>query len=477
MISKNPGSFVRRAFLHGTLLASLILAPGCGGRGEPAAPPPPATPPVLLLGIDGLEWRVMLPMLRAGELPALAGLMSRGAFGKLETIQPTLSPLVWTTIATGKLPAKHGIVELLKPDAGGGMPRIYNSTDRTTKALWNMLTERGLIVDSLGWWKTFPVEEVRGVMVPQLNLLFAFDASGLGTFQASRAREFHGIAYPDSFEPKVRAAALEADAATPRIAESIFGRFRHPHSPLGQYSLPRLKWVITMDAAHIRLARELLAERKPYDLMLFFMRGTDVVGHAFWRFLAPGQFQHKPTQDEMENYGGFIPSYYRYADAAIGSLLEASGPETTVIVVSDHGMGPTHQDKPFSTDYPNPEHMSGDHENAPPGVLIAAGPGISPVAGLAFDPAALAYETLPTLGSVTDVTPTILALKGLPIGEDMDGKILISLIDPQRLNLAPPGRIESWDTQAWLRGRHEHRLAPEEEKDRIEELRSLGYIH
>jgi len=468
---------MRFAAARGAALLALLIIPACGRA--PGESPPGARPsePILVLGLDGLEWRVVLPMLRAGELPVLSRLMSTGAYGKLETFQPTLSPLIWTSVVTGKTTAKHGIVDVLKEDDHGGRPRIYSASDRKTKALWDIFSESGLTVHSIGWWTTFPVEEIRGVMIPQLNLLFRFDPSGLGAFDAARARGFHGLAWPDELVGRVRSDALEADGAAIRIAEAIFGRFRHPHSDLGLHLLARMRWVITMDAIHIRLAREVIQERRPFDLMLFYVRGADVVAHAFWRFIAPAGFKYPPSKEELENYAGFVPAYYRYLDAAVGSLLEASGPGTTVIVLSDHGMEATHQDRPFSREYPNPESMSGNHENAPPGLFIASGPRIAPIPGLAFDPATLTYEMLPFIGSVYDVTPTILALKGLSVGKDMDGKILEAVISPSFLTLHPPSFVQSHDTRAWLESRTEHKLSPEEEEDRIEELRSLGYIN
>ena len=85
------------------LVVALIPA-GC------SAPDPVPTAPILLIGVDGLEWSVLAPMIRHGELPHLRSLMERGTYGKLETLQPTVSPVIWTTIATGKRPEHHGIL-------------------------------------------------------------------------------------------------------------------------------------------------------------------------------------------------------------------------------------------------------------------------------------------------------------------------------------------------------------------------------
>ncbi len=96
------------------LLAALVLGVGCG-RAEPTG-----SPIVLLVGVDGLEWSVLLPLLEDGELPVLEGLMAEGSYGLLETLRPTFSPILWTTIATGKPAAKHGIRGFVRSSSEDG---------------------------------------------------------------------------------------------------------------------------------------------------------------------------------------------------------------------------------------------------------------------------------------------------------------------------------------------------------------------
>ena len=67
------------------------------------------TPKVMLIGVDSATWHVMMPLIQAGELPHFAHLMENGAYGPIKTFYPTLSPLIWATISTGKSPDKHGM--------------------------------------------------------------------------------------------------------------------------------------------------------------------------------------------------------------------------------------------------------------------------------------------------------------------------------------------------------------------------------
>ena len=414
-------------------------------------------------------------------MPVLAGLMKKGSFGRLSTIRPTISQIIWTSIATGKSPAKHGIDALLKKTDGGRGERLFSGEDRRTKALWNIFSDYGLTVNSIGWWKTWPAEEVTGVMVPQLNLLYSFDASGLGIFQPDRARSLQDLVQPAAFLDKVDSTARDVDASVGSIAGNIFGRFRHPQSEFGKYALPRMRWILAMDEMHYRIARDVLSERGPGDLTMVYFRGADVLAHAFWRFTYPQGFADQPTKDEIENYAGIIPGYYRHMDSLLGSLIEAAGAGATVIVVSDHGMGPSNVDASFTPGQgTKPESKSGDHEDAPPGIFIAAGPYIGTgvpggreAGGL---PAALDYATLPKVGSVYDLAPTILALKGLPVGKDMDGKVLGAILVPSFLTAHPVATVATHDTGGWPAGRAEYHLSDEQVKERIEELRSIGYI-
>ena len=137
---------------------------------ERVAHPGPTVAPLLVIGVDGLEWNVVLTMLREGSLPNLAQLMRQGIYGQLKTLRNPDSPAVWTSVATGKIPAKHGIVAFTRRDDEGNR-QLYNNGDRKTKALWNILSDYRKRVAVIGWWMTYPVEEINGIMVAQTNTL------------------------------------------------------------------------------------------------------------------------------------------------------------------------------------------------------------------------------------------------------------------------------------------------------------------
>jgi len=121
---------------------------------------------IILIGIDGADWKVMLPLVKEGMLPNIASLMERGVSAWCRTFKPAKSPVIWTSIATGVGPEKHGIVDydvVVDPEKGLVVPVTSNA--RKVNALWNILSEAGLRVGVVGWWASWPAEEVNGFII------------------------------------------------------------------------------------------------------------------------------------------------------------------------------------------------------------------------------------------------------------------------------------------------------------------------
>ncbi|HKK30392.1 MAG TPA: alkaline phosphatase family protein, partial [Alphaproteobacteria bacterium] len=123
---------------------------------------------VLLIGWDAADWKVAAPMMDAGEMPNLAKLVSSGVMGNMATLFPVLSPMLWTSIATGKRAHKHGIHGFSEPDPQSGGVRPITNLSRKVKAVWNILNQNGLKSNVVGWWPSNPVEPIDGVMVSNL---------------------------------------------------------------------------------------------------------------------------------------------------------------------------------------------------------------------------------------------------------------------------------------------------------------------
>ena len=118
----------------------VLLLACCACRTPQSAPERRA--PLWLVAVDGLEWSVALPLIEAGRMPQLDALMARGRAGRLESYAPAKSPVIWTTVATGKLPEDHGILDFTYLDESD-RHRLYSSRDRRTKALWEIAGDAG----------------------------------------------------------------------------------------------------------------------------------------------------------------------------------------------------------------------------------------------------------------------------------------------------------------------------------------------
>jgi hypothetical protein len=233
-------------------------------------------------------------------------------------------------------------------------------------------------------------------------------------------------------------------------------------------------WSFRADATYLAVAHHLLEDDPTgFDLFAVYLGGPDVVGHRFWRHLHPELYVHPPGREELENFHGVIEATYTWVDRAIGRLVDAAGPDATVWVVSDHGMEAVRRRARFDPRDPPADLSSGHHRRPLPGVVVAAGPDIlpgeTPVKGLE-------RAGLDSAGSVFDVTPTLLALLGLPVADDMAGRVLTGWIRPDFLRRHPVVRVATHDDPAWQEAHRRLPGASLGSEERLEQLRALGYL-
>jgi predicted AlkP superfamily pyrophosphatase or phosphodiesterase len=436
-----------------------------------------ARTPLFVFCLDGLEWRVLKPLLEAGRLPAIAGLMERGSYGYLSSMQPTFSAVIWTSIATGKTPEKHGIRHFVYEESVNGKQeyRYFTSGHRRTKAMWNILSERGLVNHTIGWWMTYPAEPVKGIMVSQTNTTGVLHNPQVALWKGSLIKGVEEQVYPPDKQARVMELLAETDAKLDSITAAIFGTPRNPVDDFSQMMWDQTEWAFRADATYVRVARDILETQGNFDVFSLYLGGTDVAAHRFWRYAFPGQFAHPPDDKQIENFGRVLEDSYVYADRVIGEFTRLF-PDAAVLVLSDHGMHSENVENDFSIDDPPLKTTSAHHLDAPPGVLITAG-GPFKSAGTGWSPGSeLDITVLPRLGSVLDVLPTILAVEGIPVGEDMDGAPMRSILDLDRLDTEKVRSIPTHDDPKWLAGQTARIRHAVDERERIEQLRSLGYI-
>lgn len=397
---------------------------------------------VAVIGIDGASMRVIAPMLKAGRLPTLADIAREGVMGPLRSAIPISSPRIWNSIATGKVPTKHGITDFAKRDANEEQ-HLFLSSDRKAHAIWNILSDLGLSVAVVNMWNTFPPEKVHGVMVS--DHLLSREIEGRESFTGAVNTPVGALVYPE--EKQSEFGKLLRDA--PPLVD-----FPNPfkaYQPMPLWT-PRdsLSRVFDEDDALALFAYEIGRETQP-DFLMVLLPGIDRVSHHLWGALEPPEaYPPDVRMSEAERKGSrwILEAYYEYTDALLGKLLSLYGPEDLVIVLSDHGFE-------SGVDLVG---LTGVHrgEESIDGVLFARGPGLP--RGEHLEKGAV---------SIFDITPTVLAWFGIPIARDMDGRAADFVQTPR------PLMVDTYD------GTPVERVGPVPSGTNpvlLEQLRSLGYL-
>lgn len=282
-----------------TLLTVTVAGVLGGCRREPARSAH-RPPPLIVIGIDGGEWKVIHRLWDEGKLPHFKAIAGRGVTATLHTAYNS-SPVIWTTIATGVTPEVHGITDFVVPTPHGDVP--VSSAVRKVPALWNMLSRAGRRVAVLGWWASWPAERVNGIVLSD---------RALGELDARVS--------PASYLPRFEQDLRQADA-DPGLFESDEAQRRDR--------------VMARSAAHL--------VREGYDLILLYFRSTDIVSHNEWKYFEPDGFDPIDPR-ELAAYRDRVPRVYEAVDQEIGRILAAAPPEADVLVLSDHGFHASHRE-------------------------------------------------------------------------------------------------------------------------------------
>lgn len=259
---------------------------------------PPAVNPLILIGVDGMEWSVVDDLSKKGQLPNITAFRARAATAKMTTDYGANSPIVWTTIATGMNKEKHGITNFDVATDTGTAP--VSSTMRKVPAIWNMVSLYKKTVMMLGWWGSWPAESVNGIIV---------------TDRAPKPVE--NRVSPASFVP-----TFESDLKAINADRSIY--------PSDEDS-----------GAEDRIMAHYLVSgaAKGFDLVMGYLHGTDLVSHKYWKYYRPEGFSNVDP-DKLKLYADVIPTKYRAVDAVVGKVVAAAPKNANIIIVSDHGFGP-----------------------------------------------------------------------------------------------------------------------------------------
>jgi len=344
---------------------------------------------VVVIQLDGADWELITELVIDERLPNIKALIQGGASGSVQTIQPTISSLLWTTAATGVAPDRHGVIDFFDQKQ---KEQPVTSVSRRVPAVWDIVDAFGRSAAVVGWWTNWPpVEGSRAAI---------FDTPVELSEQA---------VFPRELESMVRRLSIPPGT----ITFNQVNRFLNI-TPLeyeeavrsGNQSDPILmtREVLSKMWTDHRTGVEIYRSTKPSLFMTAF-EGTDLVNHLFGPYHPP--LREGVDERAFRRYWPAVGNYYAEVDRMIGEWMQAVKPDqtdTTVILMSTHGMQ-------WGSDRPKvpPAGNSALAAHRAPGFLVVYGNRVKP---------SRARGSF----SIYDLTPTILTLLGLPVSNEMPGK-------------------------------------------------------
>jgi hypothetical protein len=368
----------------------------------PAAPRPAAVeagrrPKLWVIGIDSATLDAILPLAGQGRLPFLATVLQNGAYGRLGTLIPTRRDAMWTTLATGKYPFKHGIngrrsypADFIAPGAElrllptglwfqrwgtlGARPLPPDTPAREALALWEILPRLGVPAGVVGW----------------------------------------------------PAARPEAGEATFDLPESFFrGRVtsaRGPGALADSLNADLWRQAVTLS----------LADRNPrVEAVFLLLPGLREVSHRWFGGFNAVQFEGEQSGGGGRAAAERVAAYYARLDDMLEALWKRGEGPRLLAVVSAYGVASRGGSRVWGQVAPGAA-LGGEFQGGPDGALLLYGEGIRPGALL-------------TGARLVDVAPTLLYGLGFPVARDLDGQVLTAAFDKSFLRRNPLSFFPSYE--------------------------------
>jgi len=345
---------------------------------------------VAVFALDGADWELISELADDGRLPNLKALAQGGTTGSVQSIQPMVSPMLWTTAATGLPPDRHGVLDFIDPQ----LHTPVNSYSRRAPALWEIADSFGRNALVTNWWTDWP---------PSQHDNTIFDTPGALLPDAI---------YPPDLTQRAASLVVPTDtigyAQTRRFLNITSAEFDKavssggPSDPINVF-----RAVLAKTWSDHRVAINLYNDARQHNrdplLVMVSYDGTDAVNHLFSPFHPP--YREGVSQDGYRKFWPAVANYYSEVDRLIGEWMGVLPPDTNVLIVSAHGFR-WGKNRPHTM--PNGGAMLSDHRS--PGIFIAYGQRVAPSRGI--------HQM-----SLFDIAPTALALLGLPKSTEMPGNL------------------------------------------------------
>jgi predicted AlkP superfamily phosphohydrolase/phosphomutase len=265
---------------------------------------------LMIIGLDGATFNVLMPWIKQNKLPTIAKIMQEGTISDLESTIPPITPVAWKSFMTGKNPGSHGTYDFYSIKPGTYERGLAMKFKRRSRTLWNVLSNNGKKCCIFNVPHTYPPEKVNGCLVS------GFLSPGLES-------EF---TYPREFKNK--------------LLKEIPEYRMHERVPYSETDIGRerfLKEVFDITDVHARAAKFIMNEFN-WDFFMMYFKQTDSIAHFFWKYMD----KTHPLYDESAHgkYGTKILELYQKIDEIILSILKNLDDNTNIILMSDHGFGP-----------------------------------------------------------------------------------------------------------------------------------------
>lgn len=266
---------------------------------------------VVAVGLDGATFDLVAPWASEGLLPTFARLMEDGCWGELRSVIQPYTAQAWSSFITGKNQGKHRIFDFWERDFSGYGFRLLNASARRGKSLWRILSMARKQVIVVNVPMTYPPEEANGVMVsgrdtPGMDSQYTFPSNLKGELEEALGSY---VIVPNDWLYSRRG---RPDKARDELFNEVAVRFA---------------------------AARYLMDRYPWDFSIFVVTATDGAAHFFWAYHDPTHPLYDPAT--AERYGDTVLEVYRRVDGELADLLQRLPDDTTVVLLSDHGNGPT----------------------------------------------------------------------------------------------------------------------------------------
>lgn len=264
-----------------------------------------------VIGLDGATFDLIKPWVKEGKLPNMSRIMREGAYGVLNSTIPPNSAPAWSSFITGKNPGKHGIFDFTQHIEGSYKVRFTNANMRNGRSVWRILSDFDRKVGVINVPMTYPPEKVNGFMISGM------DSPGLDS----------NFTYPPEIYKEIKE----------NVGEYIIEAGLWSYISKGRIDLAIKKQMETIERRFE--VTKYLMKKYPWDFFAIVFTATDRVQHAFWKYMDPQHPLFNP--EDGKKYGSAILKVYERLDEIVGFFMSSIDEDTSLIIMSDHGAGPS----------------------------------------------------------------------------------------------------------------------------------------